>query len=157
MHNWNPVGGSTDAGLLPDLDSLTVRSRDLGRNHGRMAGGMQTLRDNIAEAKVGSWAETTECAASRTENLLGLTLQAARNAGCLGFRSKSRIRREVLVRRTLFPPAMTGIDARVDRTTPYSTIKSGKNRRRSCQNEIRPKGALWSVLQGSWWNHLGWQ
>lgn len=105
MRDWNPVGGSADADLLPDLDTLTARSRDLGRNNGLMAGGMQTLRDNIVgavlrlsatpdyrllgwtrerarewgnvtEAKFRSWAETTECDAARTQNLLGLTLQA---------------------------------------------------------------------------------
>jgi len=47
MRDWNPVAGSADADLLPDLDTLTARSRDLGRNNGLMAGGMQTLRDNI--------------------------------------------------------------------------------------------------------------
>lgn len=105
MRDWNPVSGSADADLLPDLDTLTARSRDLGRNNGLMAGGMQTLRDNIVgavlrlsatpdyrllgwtreksrewgnitEAKFRSWAETVECDASRTQNLLGLTLQA---------------------------------------------------------------------------------
>ena len=105
MRDWNPVGGSADADLLPDLDTLTARSRDLGRNNGLMAGGTQTLRDNIVgavlrlsatpdyrllgwtreksrewgnitEAKFRSWAETVVCDASRTQNLLGLTLQA---------------------------------------------------------------------------------
>jgi lambda family phage portal protein len=105
MHGWNPFSGSADADLLPDLDTLTARSRDMGRNNGLMAGAMQTLRDNIVgavlrlsstpdyrllgwtreqardwatntEAQFRSWAETTECDASRTQNLLGLTLQA---------------------------------------------------------------------------------
>jgi len=105
LHGWNPIAGSADADLLPDLDTLTARSRDLGRNNGLMAGGMQTMRDNIVgsvlrlsatpdyrllgwtreqsrewgnvvEAKFRSWAETTECDAARTQNLLGLTLQA---------------------------------------------------------------------------------
>lgn len=105
MRDWNPVAGSADADLLPDLDTLTARSRDLGRNNGLMAGGMQTLRDNIVgsvlrlsatpdyrllgwtrerarewgnvtEAKFRSWAETPECDAARTQNLLGMTLQA---------------------------------------------------------------------------------
>jgi lambda family phage portal protein len=105
MFGWNPFGGSADADLLPDLDTLTARSRDMGRNNGLMAGAMQTLRDNIVgavlrlsstpdyrllgwsrekardwatstEAQFRSWAETTECDASRTQNLLGLTLQA---------------------------------------------------------------------------------
>lgn len=105
MRDWNPVGGSADADLLPDLDTLTARSRDLGRNNGLMAGAMQKLRDNVVgavlqlsatpdyrllgwtreqarewgnltEAKFRSWAETPECDAARTQNLLGLTLQA---------------------------------------------------------------------------------
>jgi len=105
LADWNPLPGSADSDLLPDLDTLTSRSRDLGRNNGLMAGGMQTLRDNIVgavlrlscnpdyrllgwtreqarewgnttEAHFRSWAETTECDAARSLNLLGLTLQA---------------------------------------------------------------------------------
>ncbi|WP_333709739.1 phage portal protein [Malikia spinosa] len=105
LANWNPVRGSADADTLIDLDTLTARSRDLARNNGLMAGGMQTLRDNIVgatlrlsatpdyrllgwtreqarewgnqtESKFRTWAETNECDASRTLNLLGLTLQA---------------------------------------------------------------------------------
>lgn len=105
MYGWNPIAGSADADLLPDLGTLLARSRDMARNNGLMAGGMQTLRDNIvgavlklsctpdyrllgwtreqarewgniAEAKFRSWAETPECDAGRTLNLLGLTLQA---------------------------------------------------------------------------------
>ncbi|WP_255697544.1 phage portal protein [Pseudacidovorax sp. NFM-22] len=105
MFDWYPGGGSADADLLPDLDLLTARSRDLTRNNGLMAGGIQTLRDNIVgavlrlsstpdyrllgwsrekardwgnntEAHFRSWAETTECDAGRSLNLLGLTLQA---------------------------------------------------------------------------------
>lgn len=44
---WNPVAASADADLLPDLQSLTARSRDLNPNNGVMAGGQQTLGDNI--------------------------------------------------------------------------------------------------------------
>ncbi len=105
MYDWNPLRGSADADLLPDLDMLTARSRDLGRNNGLMAGAQQTLRDNIVgatlrlscapdyrllgwkreqarewgnfvEAKFRSWGDTTECDAGRTSNLLGLSLQA---------------------------------------------------------------------------------
>lgn len=103
--DWNPVAGSADADLLPDLDTLTARSRDLARNNGLMGGAMQTMRDNIVgsvlklsaipdyrllgwsreqarewgnntEAHFRSWAATPECDAGRTLNLLGLTLQA---------------------------------------------------------------------------------
>lgn len=105
MANWNPLPGSADADTLPDLGTMTARSRDLARNNGVMAGGMQTLRDNIVgatlrlsatpdyrllgwdreqarewgnrtEALFRTWAETTECDAARTLNLLGLSLQA---------------------------------------------------------------------------------
>lgn len=104
-HDWHPVSASADADLLPDLDTLTARSRDLARNNGLMGGAMQTLRDNIVgsvlklsampdyrllgwsreqarewgnntEAHFRSWAATPECDAGRTLNLLGLTLQA---------------------------------------------------------------------------------
>ncbi|RYF53555.1 MAG: phage portal protein [Comamonadaceae bacterium] len=102
--DWLPAAASADADLLPDLQTLTARSRDLNRNNGVMAGGMQTLRDNIVgstlrlstapdyrllgktlewalewgnntEAKFRSWADTTEVDAGRSLNLLGLTLQ----------------------------------------------------------------------------------
>lgn len=105
LANWNPLLGSADADTLPDLGTMTGRSRDLSRNNGVMAGGMQTLRDNIVgatlrlsatpdyrllgwhreqarewgnrtEALFRTWAETTECDAARTLNLLGLSLQA---------------------------------------------------------------------------------
>ena len=105
MYGWNPVAASADADLLPDLETLVARSRDLGRNNGLMAGANQTLRDNIVgavlklsampdyrllgwtrerarewgnitEAKFRSWSETPECDAGRTLNLLGQTLQA---------------------------------------------------------------------------------
>lgn len=101
---WNPVAASADADLLPELDTLLARSRDLHRNNGLMAGGMQTLRDNIVgsvlklsampdyrllgwsreqarawgnttEAQFRSWSETTECDAGRSLNLLGIALQ----------------------------------------------------------------------------------
>jgi lambda family phage portal protein len=105
MANWNPWPGSADTDLLPDLETLTSRSRDLRRNNGLMAGGMQTYRDNIVgatlrlsakpdyvllgwdrekardwsnktEAQFRTWFETSECDAARTLNGLGLTLQA---------------------------------------------------------------------------------
>lgn len=103
-YGWNPIAASADADLLPELGTLLARSRDLSRNNGLMAGGMQTLRDNIVgavlklsatpdyrllgwtldqahewsnitEAKFRSWGETTECDAARSLNLLGLALQ----------------------------------------------------------------------------------
>lgn len=111
MMGWDPLGGSADADLLPDLDTLMARSRDLGRNNGLMASANQTMRDSIVgsilrlsanpdykllgwdrtrarewgnttEAKFRSYAETTECDAGRSLNLLGLTIQAL--GGALG-------------------------------------------------------------------------
>ncbi len=105
MPGWFPAAGSADADLLADLETLTPRSRDLARNNGLAAGGMQTLKDcivgaqlrlsakpdyrllgwtpdqardwgNLTEAKFRSWAETNECDAANELNLLGLTLQA---------------------------------------------------------------------------------
>lgn len=105
LSQWNPLAASADADLLPDLATLMARSRDLARNNGLMSGGMQTLRDNIVgatlrlsavpdyrllgwtrdqahdwgndtEAQFRSWADSAECDAARTLNLLGLTLQA---------------------------------------------------------------------------------
>lgn len=111
--DWNPVPASADADLLAELGTLTARSRDLTRNNGLAAGGMQTLRDNIVgatlrlsatpdykllgwdrerarewgnltEAKFRSWAETSECDAARSLTLLGLTLQCFGGAAING-------------------------------------------------------------------------
>jgi len=105
LRDWQPFEGSPDADLLPELDTLTSRSRDLARNDGLMAGGIQTHRDNIVgavlrlsalpdyrllgwtpeqarewgnkvEAHFRSWADTTDCDAARTLDLLGLTVLA---------------------------------------------------------------------------------
>lgn len=110
MAGWTPYPGSADADLLPDLETLMSRSRDMGRNNGIAAGAHQTLKDNIVgaqlrlscnpawrllpgwtpdqarqwgnltEAKFASWAETTACDAAGELNLLGLTLQALAGA-----------------------------------------------------------------------------
>jgi lambda family phage portal protein len=113
MMDWNPVPASPDADLLPDLGTLMARSRDMSRNNGLMAGGIQTLKDNVVgavlrlsatpdyrllgktrewarewgnvtEAEFRSYAETTECDAARSMNLLGLTLQAFGGAALNG-------------------------------------------------------------------------
>lgn len=102
--DWVPLPGSPDADLSGELDIMMGRSRDLVRNNGIAAGGIQTLKDNIigatlrlsakpdyrllgrdiewarewskrTEAEFRSWAETTECDAGRSLNLLGLSLQ----------------------------------------------------------------------------------
>lgn len=105
LAGWTPMAGSADADLLPELGTLTARSRDMGRNNGLAAGGLQTYKDNIVgsilrlsskpdyrllgwtperarewanitEAKFRTWADSTECDAAGELNLLGLTLQA---------------------------------------------------------------------------------
>ncbi len=110
MAHWTPGAYSADADLLPDLPTLTARSRDLSRNNGLMSAAIQTLCDNIigstqrlnatpdyrlldwtldqsrdwsntTEAKFRSWADSTACDATDTQTLLGLSHQALR--GCL--------------------------------------------------------------------------
>lgn len=105
LSNWNPFPGSADSDLLPDLELLTSRSRDLARNNGIAAGAGQTFKDNIVgsvlrlvavpdyrllgwtperarewanvtEPQFRSWADTTDCDAAGEQDLLGLTLSA---------------------------------------------------------------------------------
>lgn len=102
LSSWQPLKGSADNDLLPELSTIVSRSRDLARNHGVAAGAIQTLSDNVVgvgfrlsakpdykllgktkeweeewQAKVEglwrSWAETTECDAARSLNFNGLT------------------------------------------------------------------------------------
>ncbi|WP_297576213.1 phage portal protein [uncultured Deefgea sp.] len=47
MASWMPVAGSADADLLPELGTLVARSRDISRNNGIAASGVQTLVDNV--------------------------------------------------------------------------------------------------------------
>lgn len=44
---WRPRRGSADADLLPELDTMRGRSRDLGRNNGVARGIIQTIVDNV--------------------------------------------------------------------------------------------------------------
>jgi hypothetical protein len=105
MAGWDPQSGSADSDLLPELETLQARSRDLSRNNGLMAGGMQTLKDNIVgavlrlvanpdyrllgwdvtearewgnntEAKFRSWAETDGLRRGPHAESVGLTIQA---------------------------------------------------------------------------------
>lgn len=105
LADWRPQQSSADSALLPELDTLANRSHDLARNNGLMAGGLQTKRDNIigavlrlaampdyrllgwdpkqarewgnnTEAHFRSWADSPECDAALTLNLMGLSLQA---------------------------------------------------------------------------------
>ena len=47
LASWNPPAGSPDADILPDLDTLRTRSRDLIRNHGVAGGAVQTMVDSV--------------------------------------------------------------------------------------------------------------
>jgi lambda family phage portal protein len=47
LRNWAPSAGSADSDLLPELGTLTRRSRDLTRNHGVAHGAQQTIVDNV--------------------------------------------------------------------------------------------------------------
>ena len=47
LETWLPHSGSADADLLPELDRISTRSRDLERNNPLGAGYLQTSRDNI--------------------------------------------------------------------------------------------------------------
>jgi len=47
LANWTPMRAPADAELLPALDLLVARTRDLDRNNGVAAGAFQTLQDNV--------------------------------------------------------------------------------------------------------------
>ena len=47
MAFWFPQGGSADTDLLPELDLMRRRSRDMERNHPIAHGAIQTLDDNV--------------------------------------------------------------------------------------------------------------
>lgn len=47
VSSWRPIKASADADLLPDLDELVARARDLSRNSGIAKGGLQTIVDNV--------------------------------------------------------------------------------------------------------------
>jgi len=48
LNSWRPGLGSADSDLLPELDVLRGRGRDLERNHAVASGVVQTLVDNVA-------------------------------------------------------------------------------------------------------------
>jgi lambda family phage portal protein len=104
-----PAQLSADADLLPELETLLSRSRDLSRNNGLAAGVFQTYRDNIVgsilrarptpdyrllgwtpqqahdwsqktAAEFASFFESTECDAGRSLSGIGLTWQALTGA-----------------------------------------------------------------------------
>lgn len=47
LRDWLPSAGSADADLLPDLDLLRARSRDLVANHGLASSALQTTVDYV--------------------------------------------------------------------------------------------------------------
>lgn len=102
LANWLPRRNHPDADLLPDQDMLVARSRDLDRNNGVAAGGFQTLQDNVVgiglrlscwpnykalgkdiqwseawsrnvEGLWQTWANSTACDVTGTQNFAGLT------------------------------------------------------------------------------------
>lgn len=105
---WRPRSGSADAELLPAIQTLRARARDIDRNNGIAAGGIQTIVDNVVgtglrlaarpdykalgqtkewadawAAKVQScwqgWAWNTSCDASDESTWDQLTAQALRS------------------------------------------------------------------------------
>lgn len=108
LASWRPGNGSADSDLLPELDTLVSRSRDLTRNHGVASGAAQTMVDNVVgtglrlvalpdyrslgrtkewadewargvEALWRGWAEGFECDAAQSLNFAGLTTQVFRS------------------------------------------------------------------------------
>lgn len=102
LASWTPFAGSADSDTLLDLPTLVPRSRDLERNNGIAAGGIQTTLDNVVgtglrlqanpnwrllgkdqawaqewarktEDLFRLWAESTDCDAGRRLNFAGLT------------------------------------------------------------------------------------
>lgn len=107
LANWTPSMTPPDAEILPELNTLVSRSRDLARNHGIAAGLLQTQVDNIVGTGLRlaampdfralgkdvdwaeNWARTTEalwrswsnsfcCDAARRLTFNGLTQQILR-------------------------------------------------------------------------------
>lgn len=102
LASWLPIRASADADLLPELGTLVSRSRDLTRNNGIAAAGVQTLVDNVVgvglrlsalpdyralgqsaewamdwqrttERLWREWADSPHCDAACTLNFAGLT------------------------------------------------------------------------------------
>lgn len=44
---WRPRSGSSDSEVLPNINVLRARARDIDRNNGIAAGGIQTIIDNV--------------------------------------------------------------------------------------------------------------
>lgn len=109
MADWWPRQLPADADILPDLDTIVSRSRDLIRNNGLASGGIQSLKDNIigaqlklqampdykllgktkewadewaenTESQFRTWAETMECDAANSQTFIGIALQVLGSA-----------------------------------------------------------------------------
>lgn len=108
LRTWNPSLGSADRDMYGELETLVARQRDIVRNHGIANGAVQTLVDNVVgtgfrlapkpnwrvlgwtleqarewsrnvSAQFKTWANSTECDASRQMNLASLTALTFRN------------------------------------------------------------------------------
>lgn len=108
MRGWQPNQGSADADLLPELQQIVLRSRDLVRNHGVAEGALQTVTDNVigvglrlsstpdyrllgkdkewseewstrVESLWRTWSESTDCDAGNSLDFNGLTEQVFRS------------------------------------------------------------------------------
>lgn len=102
LGDWFPAAGSPDADLIPELESLNPRSRDLIRNNGLASSAVRTQTDSVVgiglrvqaapnyralgwandqaaewakevEAQWLTWAESKFCDASRIDNFYQLT------------------------------------------------------------------------------------
>jgi lambda family phage portal protein len=70
LAHWNPLAGSADSDLLPELSQIVARSRDITRNHGFTSGVMQTHLDNVVGAQL-------RLSAKPDYRVLGITAEAA--------------------------------------------------------------------------------
>lgn len=109
LSGWSPVSGDADADTVADLPMLRARCRDLARNAPLTAGALNTVVTNVVgtglsmrpsidfealgmDAETAAewqketvrewalWAESTECDATRTQNIYGLQDLAFRSA-----------------------------------------------------------------------------
>jgi lambda family phage portal protein len=47
LNSWNPMRASPDSEILPELETMVARTRDLIRNHGLASGAVQTHLDHV--------------------------------------------------------------------------------------------------------------
>ena len=58
LSSWQPLRGSADNDLLPELSTIVSRSRDLARNHGVAAGAIRI--SDASESKIGDQIDTDD-------------------------------------------------------------------------------------------------